>query len=622
MRTRGIPLLTLFIALYTFLTYAQTFTVLHDFGASAGDPTDPMFTTRIAQGRDGNLYSTGSSGGTGAGAVFRITPAGKITVLYNFCSLASCADGQSPQSGLTLGTDGSFYGTTVWGGGTSGNGTIYKITPAGALTVLHQFNAKGGSSDGWDPLGAPVEGLDGNFYGTTAFGGGPCGCGTIYRITPSGTFTVLHAFAGGSADGGYPHAPLILGVDGNLYGTTTSQAFAAFRISTAGKYVVLNATLFSEGQLAQSTNSNFYGSGGTGNQIFRMTTGGVGTVLYTLNGGSNGNSPRSGLIRGSDGNFYGTTQSGGTTTNCSSNLGSCGVVYRMTPAGGYSVLFDFENPDGYEPGPILQHTNGNLYGQTNFGGTINGVPSDNGTFFRLTENLLPFGALLPYTGKVGSTIGFLGQGFTSTSTVSFNGTVAVPISFSGTFLRAKVPAGATSGIVSVTTSTGTLKSLYKFRVMPQITSFSPTSGAVGAVVKITGLSLTQTSAVTFGGAKANTFTVNSDTQVTATIPTAAKTGRISVTTAGGTATSATNFDVKPTIGSFTPTSGAVGTKVTINGSGFTGVTRVAFNGVAAAFTVVNSTQLTATVPASATTGPISVTTAGGTATSSGSFGVT
>jgi uncharacterized repeat protein (TIGR03803 family) len=545
MYTRRFSVLALAIlGLCTLTTYAQTFTVLHDFGSSAGDPADPMFTTKIAQGRDGNLYSTGSNGGTGAGAVFKITPAGKLTVLYNFCSLAGCADGQSPQSGLTLGTDGNFYGTTVLGGGTSGNGTIFKITPAGVLKVLHQFNKNGGSSDGWDALGAPVEALDGNFYGTTAFGGGPCDCGTIYRITPSGTFTVLHTFTGGSTDGGYPHAPLALGVDGNLYGTTTSQEFAAFRISTAGKYVLLNKTLFSEGQLVQSTDLDFYGTGGTGGeQIFKMTPGGLGTVLYTLNQGTNGSGPRSGLIRGSDGNLYGTTQAGGPTTNCSSNLGSCGVIFKITPAKSYSVLFDFENPDGYEPGPIFQHTNGNLYGNTNFGGTVNGSLGCCGTFYRFSNNLAPFVVLLPYTGKVGSTIEFLGQGFTSSSVVSFNGTAAKPSAVTGTYLTAKVPARATTGIVSVTTSMGLLKSLYKFRVIPQITSFTPASGPVGTVVKITGVSLTQTSAVTFGGVKASSRTVNSDTQVTATVPAAAKTGTIVITTAGGIATSATNFSV-------------------------------------------------------------------------------
>jgi uncharacterized repeat protein (TIGR03803 family) len=231
----------------------------------------------------------------------------------------------------------------------------------------------------------------------------------------------------------------------------------------------------------------------------------------TLNQATDGKIPDSGVWRGSDGNFYGVTEAGGTNTDCASNLGGCGVIFKITPAGSYSVLFDFEDPDGYEPGSILQHTNGNLYGNTAFGGTIDGSPSSGGTFYRFSDKLAPFIALLPYTGKVGSTIEFPGQGFTSTSTVSFNGTVTKPTSVSGTYLTAKVPAGATTGIVSVTTSGGTLKSLYKFRVMPQITSFSPPSGVVGTTVKITGVSLTQTTAVTFGGVKANSFRVNSDT---------------------------------------------------------------------------------------------------------------
>lgn len=172
-------------------------------------------------------------------------------------------------------------------------------------------------------------------------------------------------------------------------------------------------------------------------------------------------------------------------------------------------------------------------------------------------------------------------------------------------MTATVPAGATTGTVTITTFTSTLKSNRAFLVTPQIKSFTPTSGTVGTSVTITGVSLTQTSAVTIGG-KAATFAVKSDTEVTATVPAGARTGeKISITTAGGIATSSANFVVVPKITSFKPTSGPVGTAVTITGNSFTGTTKVMFNGVAASsFEVISDTEVGALVPTGAKTGKI------------------
>jgi len=186
-----------------------------------------------------------------------------------------------------------------------------------------------------------------------------------------------------------------------------------------------------------------------------------------------------------------------------------------------------------------------------------------------------------------------------------------------------VPAGALTGPVTVTTFTSTLTGDRNFLVVPQVKSFSPASGVVGTSVTITGVSLTQTTGVTIG-TKAATFTVNSDTQVTATVPAGAKTGKtITITTAGGIATSKDKFAVVPSIGSFTPASGPVGTSVTISSHSFTGTTEVTFGGVAAtSYKAVNDTTVDALVPTGAVTGPIAVTTAGGTGTSSTNFTVT
>jgi hypothetical protein len=177
--------------------------------------------------------------------------------------------------------------------------------------------------------------------------------------------------------------------------------------------------------------------------------------------------------------------------------------------------------------------------------------------------------------------------------------------------------------VTVTTFTGTLTGDRSFLVTPQIKSFSPPSGVVGASVTITGVSLTQATTVNIGG-KTASFTVNSDTQVTATVPAGAKTGKpIIITTAGGIATSTAKLAVTPNVLSFTPTSGPVGTSVTITGHSFTKTTKVTFGGVAAtSYKAVSDTQVDTLVPTGAVTGPIAVTTAGGTGTSTTNFTVT
>jgi uncharacterized repeat protein (TIGR03803 family) len=188
----------------------------------------------------------------------------------------------------------------------------------------------------------------------------------------------------------------------------------------------------------------------------------------------------------------------------------------------------------------VQATNGNFYGTTSAGGANN-----DGTVFSLSVGLGPFVETLPTSGMVGTAVIILGNNLTGATSVTFNGTPAkFTVVSSSTEIKTTVPSGATTGKVKVTTASGTLTSNQTFRVTPQIKSFSPSSGPVTTPVVITGVSLTQTTKVTFGG-KAGAFTVNSDTQVTATVPAGAKTGRITITTPGGTATSATSFTVTP-----------------------------------------------------------------------------
>jgi N,N-dimethylformamidase beta subunit-like protein/IPT/TIG domain-containing protein len=234
----------------------------------------------------------------------------------------------------------------------------------------------------------------------------------------------------------------------------------------------------------------------------------------------------------------------------------------------------------------------------------------------------------PTSGPVGTSVTLTGTSFTGATAVTFNGVSASFTVTSDTAIQATVPSGATTGPLSVTTPEGTASSPSAFTVTvgnpPTITSFTPTSGPVGTSVTLTGTNFTGATAVTFNGVSAS-FTVTSATAIQATVPTGATTGPLSVTTPGGTATSASSFTVTasaplaPTITSFTPTSGPVGTSVTLTGTNFTGATAVTFNGVSASFTVTSATAIQATVPAGATTGPLRVTTPGGTATSTNNF---
>lgn len=540
------------LALVSIVSVASTaahaqFSVLYDFGSHSSDPYNPTNSGIVAQGRDGNLYSTAENGGTnGVGAVFNITPSGTLNVLYNFDG----THGSQPLGGLTLGTDGNFYGTTS-SGGANGYGVIFRVTPSGSLSVLYSF-ANG--TDGATPYAPPVQGTDGNWYGTTG-AGGTNGVGTVYKLASSGKFTPLYQFD--YTHGAEPRDPLVQGTDGNFYGTTlygdASEIGVVFKITPAGKLTVLYNFDETHGAnpidpLIQGSDGNFYGTtlgGGTfsAGVVFKITPSGKLTVLYNMNGGSDGEGPEGGLVQATDGNFYGVNSvpQGG---------GNSGTLFKLTPKGSnFTVLHSFSGgSDGSSPQVTpFQHTNGVVYGDTNLGGTgnVNPCATDQcGVFYNWSNSLPTFVSLLPTLGKVGNTIGILGQGFSSSSVVKFDGVQATSVKNSGTaFLSATVPSGALTGSVTVTTGSTTLKSNKIFRVTPQLKTFSPTSGPVGTPVTITGVSLTQTMNVTFDGVKATTFTVNSDTQVTADVPTGAKTGHIAITTPGGTATSSGTFTV-------------------------------------------------------------------------------
>ncbi len=523
---------------------AQTYTLLYTNpgGIGVSNPTDQA----IAQGRDGNLYATSTYGGTDYGTFFKFTPAGAVTVLNDTV-------GGFVASGVTLGTDGNFYGTnqdlgpTGGGCGFSGCGQVYKMTPAGVETVLYNFTNS--ATDGYDPHSAPVEATNGKFYGTTPYSAGLY-ISIAYSVTSTGTFSTVHTFA--NSEGQDVFAGFVQGTDGNLYGVAADQGAngygTVFKMTTAGVVTVLHSFTGSDGNypylpLIQASDGNFYGTtayGGANNAgvVFKITPSGTYTLLHSFEPSINeGNQPSSALTQATDGKLYGTTFYGGP-------YGNDGTLFSITPSGTFATLYNFCPATGCADGagpnaPMKQNTNGILYGTTyNGGGSCNC-----GVVYSLNIGASPFASLVTTSGKEGANIGILGQGFSSSSVVKFGGVQATTVTHSGaTFITATVPAAALTGPVTVTTGSTTLTSNKSFRVTPTITSFAPPSGPVGTSVVITGTGLTQATKVTFNLTSAS-FTVNSDTQITATVPTGATTGRIAVTTKGGSVSSATSFTV-------------------------------------------------------------------------------
>jgi uncharacterized repeat protein (TIGR03803 family) len=442
---------------------AQTFSALYSFGTNSADPTSPQYPGLVAQGRDGNLYTTGTDGGAnGLGAVFAITTTGKLSVLYSFDG----THGSNPDSGLTLGTDGNFYGTTK-SGGTFGAGTVFKIAPTGNLTVLYNFS---GGSDGGYPDAPPIQAADGNFYGTTTHGGTIFG--TVYKMTQAGILTTLYTFDQ-TPHGSFPIAPLVQGSDGNFYGMTetgggTAGDGAIYKITAGGTLTVLYDFDGTHGSgptdpLVQGSDGNYYGTTSGGGSFgygvaFKITPTGTLTVLHNMNGTSEGGYPEGGLTQAADGAFYGVNSGGASDKDY-------GTIFTLNVKGSFSILHKFDFAAGARPySTLLQHTKGNLYGDTSRGGAGTGCFDNCGIFYGLKVGLKPFVSLVPTSGKVGKTVEILGQGFKGTTEVSFNGTPATFKVVSNTYLTAKVPRGATTGFVTVTTPKRKLTSNRKFRV--------------------------------------------------------------------------------------------------------------------------------------------------------------
>jgi uncharacterized repeat protein (TIGR03803 family) len=288
-------------------------------------------------------------------------------------------------SGLVLGNDGNFYGTTQYYGvnGVNSGSTVFKITPGGTLTTLYSFCAQTNCADGGSPNGL-IQGTDGQFYGTTPFGGANClaqgGCGTVFKVTPGGTLTTLYSFC--------------------------SQTNCA-----------------------------------------------------------DGNGPLNALVQATDGNFYGTTIGGGNSA-CTSPVAGCGTVFKITPTGNLTTLHSFDGTDGNAAEGLAQATNGIFYGTTDCIGTAFLCFLNSGTVFSLEVGLGPFVRTVPAAGSVAETVTILGTDLSDATHVRFGNKEAAFTVVSDTEIQTSVPAGATTGFVSVNRHGPRLKSNVPFQVVP------------------------------------------------------------------------------------------------------------------------------------------------------------
>jgi uncharacterized repeat protein (TIGR03803 family) len=465
------------------LAPAQSLTTLDSFtgGVNGAFPSGTLI-----QGTDGYLYGTSEGGpgeNEGGGTVFRLSSTGALTTLYAFCKTSGCPDGTVAASGLVEGPDGNFYGTTS-SGGANGAGTIYKITPKGVLTTLYNFCSQVPCIDGGYPDYGSLLWSDGAFYGTTQRGG-TSGSGTVFKITSSGTFTSLHSFCSeqNCTDGATPSVGLIQGTDGFFYGETdlggANQQGILYRMSRGGKFETLYAfcslSSCADGSepiagLVQSSDGNFYGTtSGLGGQstpygtVFRITPSGTLTTLHVFD--HTDGSWAGAMIQATDGNLYGTTWNGGAFGG--------GTLFEITLDGTFTTIYNFCSQtsctDGQTPiSGLLQETDGEFYGTTDVGGAnavCNGFRC--GTIFSLSAGLGPFVKAQPTSGKVNSKVSILGNDLSGKISVTFNGVPVATIQIvSNSVIRTRVPAGATTGTIQVKTRRGTFSTNVPFEVSP------------------------------------------------------------------------------------------------------------------------------------------------------------
>jgi len=466
-------------------SHAQTFATIHSF-----DNTDGSLPGVLLQATDGKLYATADEGGSDdMGTIFKITTTGTLTTLLSLDG----TDGSYPYgTPMVQAPNGDFYGTMQAGGAnevacSGGCGTFFRLTSGGTLATLYSFCSQTNCTDGSTPLTTLIQAANGDFYGTTSGGGANCvvdgGCGTVFKITPSGTLTTLYSFCSQTncTDGAYPFYGMIQATNGDFYGTTIEGGAngdgTVFKITPAGTFTTLYSFCAQSGctdgnspkQLMQASNGDIYGAthfGGTSasctngcGTLFKMTLSGALTTFYDFDG-TDGSNP-GGPIQATDGNFYGLTHDGGNEE---------GTIYKITPGGTLTTLYNFcaqtNCTDGSTPAGLMQDTNGKFYGSTLYGGTSTACTGGCGTIYSFSVGLKPFVETQTTSGAVGAAVKILGSNLTGATSVTFNGTSAVFTVASSSLITTTVPAGATTGKVQVTTPSGTLTSNVTFRVTP------------------------------------------------------------------------------------------------------------------------------------------------------------
>jgi uncharacterized repeat protein (TIGR03803 family) len=502
---------------------AQQFTTLYTF-CSVGTCTDGAGPFgALVQGADGNFYGTTRYGGSGTGGaeysggtVFQMTPSGVLKTLYNFCSQPGCADGQYPYAPLVQGYGGYFYGTTTGGGAYSGSGVVFKIDPNGDYSVIYNFCSAPICADGVYPyagllpIGSPA--IDQQMWGTASRGGMGNGAfdGTIFYLYPSGTMlseTYSFCSLASCADGELPLGALIQDSQNAMcpscqpvfYGTTYATELAGnndagtlFKFDLASATLTTLYTFCSQGgtnctdglnptaNVVQGTDGNLYGTTFDGGPNYSGTifkydfASGTLTTLYTFcsQGGNctDGAWPYAGLLQAANGNFYGTTVTGGAHAG--------GAVFEITPSGQFTSVYSFCSQagcaDGAEPyANLIQGTDGSLYGTTSRGPCPGGFPSC-GTVFKLT--LVPVAGVTPTyltfplqdvgtssgtqfvtltnTGRVPlavasiAIVGNFGQTNNCGSSVPVGGSCTINVTFTPT------AAGKRTGTLTITDNTG------------------------------------------------------------------------------------------------------------------------------------------------------------------------
>jgi uncharacterized repeat protein (TIGR03803 family) len=396
MRIRAITFCVVLIVAAASVTSAQTFTLLHVFhGPDGGDPEAPLLL-----GSDGTLYGTTSFGGaSGLGTAFTIDKKNKQKVLHSF---TGGSDGQDPLSGLVFGSDGNLYGTAS-GGGATGFGTLFRIGPGNQFTTLYNFQGNPKSSE---PVALIAAGD--KFFGSAASGGGFFS-GTVFQLDRTGE-KLLYGFVGGADGSG--SGGLMRDTAGNLYGAsgggnlTCNAPFGCgliFRIDSGGNYSVLHVFvgpdgMFPQGPLVRDAGGNLYGvtiSGGALNSgtVFKLTPAGILTTLYSFTGGADGEQPHGGLVRDSAGNLFGTAFAGGIVNDTCFGFG-CGVVFQLSPTGAtwtQTVLHSFNGNDGDNPLATLtlHPTTHTLYGSAHRGGDYNCHTINGGTSCGVIFKIMP-----------------------------------------------------------------------------------------------------------------------------------------------------------------------------------------------------------------------------------------